>query len=72
MTTIRLGDLEQTVTIGDVIDAMDQQVAETRDLVIALIEHWTDDEGLHLTPFLKELQSSLEERSDNIAKELIK
>ena len=72
MTTIRLGDYEQTATIGEVIDALGQQVDETRDLVVGLIDHWTDDEGQHMTPFLKELQSTLEKRADDIAKELIK
>jgi len=55
---LRLSDLEQTVTLGEVWDKLD--TGALIQLVRAGIEHWTDDEGLHVTPFEEDLRDDLQ------------
>jgi len=55
---LRLSDLEQTVTLGEVWDKLDTEALI--QIVRAGIEHWTDDEGLHVTRFEEDLRDDLQ------------
>lgn len=58
---ILLGDLDKTITVGEALDAFEQALAELSYLVEGRIEHWTDDEGLHVSPFQDDLETTLRE-----------
>lgn len=64
---ITLGDLQATLTVEQVIELIEQVVSVTRDHIEATIEHWTDDDGLHWTPFQNDLDSELPGIADNEA-----
>lgn len=57
---MKLGDMNKLVTIGDVLDVLDELLTaedafEISDKIEANLEHWTDDEGLHHAPFTQDL-----------------
>lgn len=58
---LTLGDMTKAITVEDAIEAAETASHSVYTLVQALLEHWTDDEGLHQTPFSKELAESLPE-----------
>lgn len=56
---LTLGDMAKAVTVEDTIEAVELASNSAYTLVQALLEHWTDDEGLHERQFLKELAAKL-------------
>lgn len=58
---LRLNDLEKTVTIEQVEREI-EKVADSIELdLLALVDHWTDDSGLHRAPFEAELLDTIKE-----------
>lgn len=53
------GDLVKTVSVEDAIEATELSTNKAYTLVQALLEHWTDNDGLHSAQFLKELAVEL-------------
>lgn len=66
---ITYGDLEKSVTLGEVYDSLN--AGEIIELVRAGIEHWTDDEGLHVTRFEEDLRDGLNDWWDGIIGHLL-
>lgn len=65
---ITIGDLDETVTIREVLAMLEEMKDEQASDVMAAVEHWTDGEGLHYVPFEKALDSDFEERiQENVA-----
>lgn len=56
---ITLGDLKATLTVEQALELIDQVVSAARDNIEANIEHWSDDDGLHWTPFQNDLDEEL-------------
>ena len=53
------GDMAKTVTVEATVEAVELAANKAYTLVQALLEHWTDNEGLHEGQFLKELAAEL-------------
>lgn len=70
---LRLSDLEQTVTLGEVWDTLD--VGEVMQLVWDHLAHYLDDEGAYEalieTDFAASLQSDIEHTYDSIVAALV-
>lgn len=66
-STITLGDLEKTLTVEQALELVKHVVSEVLVSVDASIEHWTDDEGLHWTPFQKDVDKKMPQLIDSEA-----
>lgn len=61
MSKITVGDLKKTITVEQALE-MVQDLADRAVWVVENnLEHWTDDEGLHQIPFMRDVKSELEE-----------
>lgn len=69
---ITIGDLSKTMTVEQAQEMLDYMVSLAETTVDALIEHWTDDEGLHHIPFEKDLAKNLREDAERALYEQIK
>lgn len=56
---LTIGDLDKTLTVAQVLALVDDVAAAVRDNVEANIEHWSDDDGLHWTPFQNDLDQEV-------------
>lgn len=52
-------DLEQTVTLGQVLDALAGLDGEVLDAIVGALEDWTDDEGVNATPFMQQVRADV-------------
>lgn len=58
---LRVSDMKKTVTIEQIEQEI-EDVIDTIELgVLALVDHWTDDSGLHQAPFEGELEDAIRE-----------
>lgn len=62
---LTLGDLETTITVGEALEIANLVAERVRDNIEANIEHWTDDEGLHMIPFTKDLNEEVPQTVTN-------
>lgn len=62
MSTITIGDLDKTIKVKEVLNITDEISGKVLTTVDELIEHWTDDEGLHHIPFFQDLEKLLDQR----------
>lgn len=67
---LTIGDLEQDVSLGNILEAVEYLKGTFVDQVVASIEHWTDDEGVHFTPLMRELSGDVTEFADDLLREL--
>lgn len=72
MSVPRLFDLDRQVTVKQVEGELENAARSVEQRILALIEHWTDDEGLHHAPFqaslLREIEEALESITYNLSK----
>ena len=64
---ITLGDLKATLTVEQALELIDQVVSATRDNIEANIEHWSDGDWMHWTPFRRDLDKELPKLTDSEA-----
>lgn len=71
MARLTVGDLNKKVTIEQVMEAFKPEDFIKALELDALIEHWTDKEGLHITPFTRELKATLDDIFEESIQELL-
>lgn len=67
---LTIGDLEHDVPLGNVLEVVEYLREALVDQVVASIEHWTDDEGVHFTPLRRELAGDVTTFADDLLREL--
>lgn len=67
---LTIGDLEQDVSLGNVMEVVEYLRETLVDQVVASIEHWTDDDGVHFTPLKRELTGDVTTFADDLLREL--
>lgn len=67
---LTIGDLEQDVSLGNVMEVVEYLRETLVDQVVASIEHWTDDDGVHFTPLKRELAGDVTTFADDLLREL--
>lgn len=61
---LRGADLDRTVSIEEIREALQDAESQVVDFVEADLEHWTDDSGVHEGQFLNAVQASVKEAMD--------
>lgn len=59
LTAPRNFEMDQTVTVGSLESIAEGLSQRIEQYILAQVEHWSDDEGLHRYPFERELEKEL-------------
>lgn len=58
------GDLDKLMSVEEVQEMLEEFAEHLVTVVVpGRMEHWTDDEGLHRTPFEKDLKTTVEDEA---------
>lgn len=56
---LTLGDLDKTLTVRQAMELAQDVRHEVSERFESLLEHWTDDEGIHYEPLGRDLEDQL-------------